>query len=92
MMLSTKLVRKHNSVIKQRCGRDQLSVLGRIFGIRLGQEYSIFLSLYGAFDYSLTEIARNSGIGWKTLHTIWPQLEKYGIVKYDTRDRACKNV
>lgn len=39
-----------------------------------------FLCLYGAFDYSLTEIARNSGVGWKTLHTVWPRLEKYGIV------------
>lgn len=32
------------------------------------------------FDYSKTEIARESGIGWSTLHGIWTELEKNKIV------------
>ncbi len=32
------------------------------------------------FDYSKTEIARESEIGWSTLHGIWNELEKNGIV------------
>ncbi len=32
-------------------------------------------------DYSLTDIAENSNIGWTTLHRIWDNLVKYGIVK-----------
>jgi DNA-binding transcriptional ArsR family regulator len=33
------------------------------------------------FDYSKTEIARNSGVGWSTLHGIWKILERAEIVK-----------
>ena len=32
-------------------------------------------------DYSLSDIARNSSIGWTTLHRIWNDLEKFEIVK-----------
>lgn len=39
-----------------------------------------FLTLYRDFDYSKTEISRNSGVAWKTLYRIWPLLEKYGLV------------
>jgi DNA-binding IclR family transcriptional regulator len=33
-------------------------------------------------DYSLTDIAENSNIGWTTLHRIWDDLEKNQIVKH----------
>lgn len=33
------------------------------------------------FDYSLTDIAKNSRISWRTLHQIMPRLIKLGIVK-----------
>jgi len=33
------------------------------------------------FDYSKTQIARGSEIGWSTLHGIWKILEKNQIVK-----------
>ena len=33
-------------------------------------------------DYSLTDIAENSNIGWTTLHRIWADLEKNEIVKH----------
>ena len=32
------------------------------------------------FDYSLSDIARNSSIGWTSLHRIWDSLEKNKIV------------
>jgi len=31
-------------------------------------------------DYSLSDIARNSTIGWTTLHRIWPDFEKNHLV------------
>lgn len=41
----------------------------------------------GLYDYSLTEIAENSGVSWATLHQIFPKLEKMEIVK-ETRTIA----
>ncbi|MEK6953189.1 MAG: hypothetical protein AABX29_09320 [Nanoarchaeota archaeon] len=32
------------------------------------------------FDYSLTDIAKNSDIGWSTLHQFWNNIVKLGIV------------
>ena len=32
-------------------------------------------------DYSLSDIAENSNIGWTTLHRIWDKLLKFQIVK-----------
>jgi len=32
------------------------------------------------FDYSLSEIARHSRVGWSTLHRFWPKLVESGIV------------
>ena len=32
------------------------------------------------FDYSLTDIAKNSDIGWSTLHQFWSNFVKLGIV------------
>lgn len=34
----------------------------------------------GEFDYSLTDIAKNSDIGWSTLHGFWKDLVNLGIV------------
>lgn len=39
-----------------------------------------FLMTFDEFDYSLTEIATNSGVGYSTLMLIWPKLEGKGIV------------
>ena len=32
-------------------------------------------------DYSLSDIAENSSIGWTTLHRIWGKMSKSGIVR-----------
>ncbi len=31
-------------------------------------------------DYSMTEICKNSGVGWTAFSEIWPQLEKKEIL------------
>ena len=33
-------------------------------------------------DYSMTEIAKNSGVGWTAFSDIWPQLTKKDIVTF----------
>ncbi len=33
------------------------------------------------FDYTLTDIAENSGVSWTTLHRIFPKFIKLGVVK-----------
>jgi predicted transcriptional regulator len=33
------------------------------------------------FDYTLTDLAENAGVSWGTLHSIFPKLIKYGVVK-----------
>ncbi|MBI5072264.1 helix-turn-helix transcriptional regulator [Candidatus Woesearchaeota archaeon] len=40
-----------------------------------------FLLIFRDFDYSLTEIAEESGVAWSTLHTVWPKLEELNFVK-----------
>ena len=32
------------------------------------------------FDYSLTDLAENSGISWSTLHRLFPRFEKQKII------------
>lgn len=39
-----------------------------------------FLMTFREFDYPLTEIAENSGVGWTTIHTFFPKLVEAGIV------------
>ena len=39
-----------------------------------------FLTLYKNFDYTKTEISKNSGVSWKTLYRLWALLEKYNLV------------
>jgi len=33
------------------------------------------------FDYTLTDLAKNSGVSWATLYSIFPKLLKYNIIK-----------
>ncbi len=39
-----------------------------------------FLITYQAFDYPLTEIARNSEVSYSTLQTFWSKLERNNLV------------
>ena len=44
-----------------------------------------FLTLNRRLDYSKADIARYSGIGWKTLFRVFPLLERYELVKMTRR-------
>jgi hypothetical protein len=39
-----------------------------------------FLLIHRNYDYSLTEIARNSNVGWVTIHSFWKDWVKKGFV------------
>ena len=39
-----------------------------------------FFMIYEDFDYSMVDIARNSGVGYSTLKLFWSDLTKYRIV------------
>jgi hypothetical protein len=51
-----------------------------IFGNNPAMRVIDFLITYQLFDYPLTEIAKNSGVGYSTLQTFWSNLEKNNIV------------
>jgi hypothetical protein len=38
------------------------------------------LLIFREFDYSLTDISKNSDVAWSTLNLIWPKLEKLELV------------
>ena len=40
-----------------------------------------FLLTYREFDYSLSDITKESGVGWNTLHSFFFKLVEKGIVK-----------
>ncbi|KYK25956.1 hypothetical protein AYK26_01610 [Euryarchaeota archaeon SM23-78] len=44
-----------------------------------------FLLIHKNYDYSLTEIARNSNIGYTSIHLFWKKWVKQGIVKKTRR-------
>ena len=39
-----------------------------------------FLMTFDEFDYSLTDIAEEAGVGYSTLMLLWPKLEEKGMV------------
>lgn len=61
---------------------EEQPILIRILGdyplIRILNHFLIFRE----FDYSLTDIAENSGVAWSTLNLLWPDLEKNELVIY----------
>ncbi|HLC19305.1 MAG TPA: hypothetical protein VJK72_00155 [Candidatus Nanoarchaeia archaeon] len=55
-----------------------IKVLGNYPLIRILNHLLIFRD----FDYSLSDIARESGVAWSTLNLLWPDLEKKNIVSF----------
>ena len=51
-----------------------------VFGNNPVMKVLDFLITFQLFDYSLTEIAKNSGVGYSTLQTFWSNLEKNKMV------------
>lgn len=56
------------------------SVFIEVFGNNPIMKVLDFLITFQAFDYPLTEIARNSGVGYSTLQTFWDKLVDNKIV------------
>lgn len=51
-----------------------------VFGNNPVMKVLDFLITFQAFDYPLTEIAKNSEVGYSTLQTLWDNLERNKIV------------
>ncbi len=56
------------------------SVFVEVFGNTPVNKVLDFLITFQAFDYPLTEIARNSRVSYSTLQTFWSKLVKNNIV------------
>ena len=52
----------------------------KVFGSNPVMKVLDFLITFQAFDYPLTEIARNSEVSYSTLQTFWTNLVKMNIV------------
>ncbi len=59
---------------------EKETIFIEIFGSNPIMKILDFLITFQAFDYPLTEIAKNSGISYSTLQIIWPNLEKNSLV------------
>lgn len=58
----------------------QETVFVEVFGNNPVVKVLDFLITFQLFDYSLTEIAKNSGVGYSTLQTFWDKLIRNKIV------------
>ena len=56
------------------------TVFLEVFGSNPIMKVLDFLITFQLFDYSLTEIAKNSEVSYSTLQTFWDKLEKNNIV------------
>ncbi len=80
------------------------SVFIEIFGNNPVMKVLDFLITFQLFDYPMTEIAKNSGVGYSTLQTFWNNLERNNIViktrrvgksdlyKFNTNNPAVKQI
>lgn len=64
---------------------DEKSSFVMVFGESPMVKVIDFLIDNQEFDYSLTEITRNAGIGWTTIHHFWYSIVKLNIVKRTRR-------
>jgi len=66
--------------IKNKNGLDNNSIFVELFGNNPVMKVLDFLITFQAFDYPLTEIAKNSGVGYSTLQAFWPRLESNNLI------------
>ncbi len=64
--------------------------LQRVFGDTGVARILDFLTVYREFDYSMADIARNSGLGKMTVIRGWPTLERYGLVMETRKEGKAK--
>ncbi|MBU1076428.1 MAG: ArsR family transcriptional regulator [Spirochaetes bacterium] len=61
---------------------EDRSIFREIMGDSPRNRILDFLITFKDYDYSMSDIAENSGVGWSTLNLFWKDLEKYEIVKF----------
>ena len=59
---------------------EERTIFLKIFGDSPVLRVLDFLVVNEDFDYSMTDIAKLSGVGYATLKLFWPELERSGIV------------
>lgn len=59
---------------------EKISTFLKIFGDTPILRVMDFLTVHEEFDYSMTDIANMSGLGYSTLKLFWPNLESSNIV------------
>jgi len=59
---------------------EDKSIFLQVFGDTPINRVMDFLIVHEEFDYSMKDIAENSGVGYATLKLFWPNLEKTKIV------------
>ena len=60
--------------------------LQRVFGDTGVARILDFLTVYREFDYSMADVAKNSGLGKMTVARAWPTLQRYGLVRETRRE------
>ena len=66
----------------KKVGEENPPVLTHLLGDSAIIKLLDFLVANRWIDYSKSDIARMSGIGWQTLYRSWGTLEKYDLVKF----------
>lgn len=61
---------------------EEKSVFIELFGESPQIKILNHLLIFREFDYSLTDIAKESGVAWSTLNLLWPELEKNKLVEH----------
>ena len=61
---------------------EDKSIFLKIMGDSPRNRILDFLITFKDYDYSMTDIAESSGVGWTTLNLFWKDLEKYNIIKF----------
>ena len=59
-------------------GRGPLS---RLLGSFASTKILDFLTTFRGYDYSITEIAVNTGLSWRTVYRELPKLQRYEVIK-----------
>lgn len=71
-------MKKNKQVFEE---RQPITAFVEVFGSSPLIKVLDFLMTYREFDYSLSDITKESGVGWNTLHSFFPKLVEKGIVK-----------
>ena len=72
------IIKKNDSIAKQ----EETTIFRETLGDTPVIRVLDFLIEGRGLDYSLSDIAENSNIGWTTLHRIWDKMLKLGLIKH----------